>query len=105
MLDLWLKEVCYNFRDMPPPARTEIRSFLSFNLMATKDTFMHDQLLWGMIEPPKNDASVLIIRKETIVALHDGLLDEPGRAVSTRMPSKMVSVNYTAKNRKANSVA
>ena len=76
MLDAWLRDVCYFYRDMPATAREEIRRFLNFNMKTNKDIFVHDQLAWGMIEPNKvKDSAVLILRASTIVNLHDSELD------------------------------
>ena len=74
-LDCWFRDVCYYYRDMPAPAREAIREFLTFDMKEKKDIFIHDQLAWGRIEPNKVDAPVLIVRKSTLISLHDSILD------------------------------
>ena len=75
MLDAWFREVAFYYRDMPAPAREAIRVFLNFDMKHTKDVFVHDQLAWGIMEPPKVDSPLLIVRRSTMVNLHDSLLD------------------------------
>lgn len=60
---------------MPASAREVIREFLTFDMKEKKDIFIHDQLAWGRIEPNKVDAPVLIVRKSTLISLHDSILD------------------------------
>lgn len=75
MLDAWFREVAFYYRDMPAPAREAIRVFLNFDMKHTKDVFVHDQLAWGIMEAPKVDSPLLIVRRSTLVNLHDSLLD------------------------------
>jgi len=75
MLDAWFREVAFYYRDMPAPAREAIRTFLNFDLKHSKDVFVHDQLAWGIMEAPKVDSPLLIVRRSTLVNLHDSGLD------------------------------
>jgi hypothetical protein len=75
MLDRWFRDVCYFYRDMPASAREAVRGFINFDMKVNKDIFVHDQLAWGTIEPNKEDGPVLIVRKSTVVNLHDSALD------------------------------
>ena len=80
MLDAWFREVCFYYRDMPAPAREAIRKFLNFDMKRTKDVFVHDQLAWGIMEAPKVDSPLLIVRRSTLINLHDSVLDETNAA-------------------------
>lgn len=75
MLDAWFREVAFYYRDMPSTAREAVRTFLNFDLHKSTDVFVHDQLAWGMMEAPKSDAPLLIVRHSTIIKLHDSVLD------------------------------
>jgi hypothetical protein len=100
-LDAWFRDVCYYYRDMPAPAREAVRLFLNFDMKATKDIFVHDQLAWGTIEPNKVDAPVLIVRKSTVVNLHDSAHDTNESAASI---GTQKSVRYNLKQPSQTSV-
>ena len=61
---------------MPAQAREEVRTFLGFDMTSLKDIFVHDQLSWGIIESIKEGGPVIIMRKTTLVNLHDSVQDE-----------------------------
>jgi hypothetical protein len=92
MLDKWFRDVCYFYRDMPAPAREAVRGFINFDMKVNKDIFVHDQLAWGTIEPNKEDGPVLIVRKSTVVNLHDSALD-----VAAYEASGKKSIRYNLK--------
>jgi len=75
MLDAWFREIAFYYRDMPSTAREAVRIFLNFDMRKPVDVFVHDQLAWGMMEAPKSDAPLLIVRHSTIIKLHDSVLD------------------------------
>ncbi len=75
MLDAWFREIAFYYRDMPSTAREAVRIFLNFDMRKPVDVFVHDQLAWGMMEAPKSDAPLLIVRRSTIINLHDSVLD------------------------------
>eukprot|EP01032_Pedospumella_encystans_P026936 gene26936-30454_t len=75
MLDAWFREIAFYYRDMPSTAREAVRIFLNFDMRKAVDVFVHDQLAWGMMEAPKSDAPLLIVRHSTIIKLHDSVLD------------------------------
>lgn len=77
MLDAWFRDVCYYYRDMPATAREAVRTFLNFDMRNTKDMFVHDQLAWGIIESQKVDAPIIIVRKSSVVTLHDSAQSAP----------------------------
>ena len=97
MLDSWLRDVCYYYRDMPTSARTEIRTFLNLDLKLNKDIFVHDQLSWGLIEAQKGDGPVLIVRKETLINLHDSHLDDSGGGDTSGGKYSSRAVRYNIK--------
>lgn len=92
MLDAWFRDVCYYYRDMPAPARELIRTFLNFDMHNTKDIFVHDQLAWGIIEGQKVDAPILIVRKSSIIQLHDSAKDLPALGESSSANSTRINL-------------
>lgn len=96
-LDAWFRDVCFFYRDMPAPAREAVRLFLHFDLKASKDAFVHDQLAWGTIEPNKEaDAPIMILRKSTVVNLHDSCMD-PSVPEPVAELGKQKSLRYNLK--------
>lgn len=66
MLDAWFRELCFNYRYMPPLARAAIRVFLNFDMTRPLDIFVQDQLAWGVVEIPKTDGAVVIIQQKAL---------------------------------------
>lgn len=102
MLDAWFREVAFYYRDMPATAREAVRTFLNFDMKKPTDVFVHDQLAWGMMETPKADAPLLIVRHSTIIKLHDSVLDESQKHASqsagTEDSTQTKAIRYNLKD-------
>ena len=73
---MWFRDVCANYRSMPPNAKAEVRAFLKFDMTRPKDIFVHDTLTWGTIDKPSTDTSVLIVQRSALEAMPEGFLDQ-----------------------------
>ena len=79
MLDAWIKDILYDYRDMPSLAREEMRGFLNFDLSKAHDIFVQDQLMYGLIEAPRFPINLpgrlIIKRRAAMQAISEELLN------------------------------
>ncbi len=78
-LDAWLREICMQYRHMPPAAKTAVRTFLNFDMSRQKDIFVQDQLAWGAIDAPSSgagQASVLIVQRSALDTMPEGFASQ-----------------------------
>jgi hypothetical protein len=78
-LDAWLREICMQYRHMPPAAKTAVRTFLNFDMSRQKDIFVQDQLAWGAIDAPSSgagQASVLIVQRSALDSMSEDMVNQ-----------------------------
>jgi len=77
MLDAWIRDVCYYYKNFPSLARQEIRDFFKFDMSQPNDIFFQDQLAWGTVQHnQKTHAPVLIIQQSVLDTMSPEMQDE-----------------------------